>query len=102
LVPIHCLANARSIARSGGKILGDSASVVEAEHFKTHCGTSSSGNQVPEHFGLELMMVGVVVPLAEQDEIRASQTFDQTLAIDESLGGDVPDTSRERMISTQR
>lgn len=79
---------------------GDRAGVVEPEHFKPHCGTSSNSNQAPEHFGLEKMMVGVIVPLAEKYEISANQTFDQTLAIDELGGGDVPDTTGERMIST--
>jgi hypothetical protein len=46
-------------------------------------------------------MVRIVVPLAEQDEIRAGQTFDQSLAIDESGGGDLPNTSGERMIAAQ-
>ena len=78
---------------------GDSASVVAAEHFKTHCGTSSNGDQTPKHFGLQHVMVGVVMALAEKDEISAGQTFDQSLAIDESVGGDVPNTSGERMIS---
>jgi hypothetical protein len=45
-------------------------------------------------------MVGVVMPLAEKDEVSASQPFDQSLAIDESVGGDIPNTSGERMIST--
>jgi hypothetical protein len=50
--------------------------------------------------GLQHVMVGVVMSLAEKDEISASQTLDQSLAIDESVGGDVPNTSGERMIST--
>ena len=79
---------------------GDNAGVVKAEHFKTHCGMSSKGDQAPKHFGLQHVMVGVVMPLAEKDEISASQTFDQSLAIDELLGDDVPNTSGERMILT--
>jgi hypothetical protein len=82
-------------------MVGDSANVFEAEHFKTHCGTSSNGNQAPEHISLQQVMVGVVMPLAEKEKISASQTFDQTLTIDESGGRDVPDTPGERMISTQ-
>jgi len=80
---------------------GDNAGVVEAEHFKTHCGTSSNGEQAPDHFGLQHVMVRVVMALAEKDEISASQTLDQSLAIDELGGGDLPNTSGERMISTQ-
>jgi hypothetical protein len=45
-------------------------------------------------------MVRVVMALAEKDEIGASQTFDQSLAIDESGCGDVPNPPCERMIST--
>ena len=102
MVPIHRPAKPRSIVRSRGEILGDSAGVVETEHFKTDCGTPSDGDQAPEHFGLQHVMVGVVVPLAEQDEISAGQTFDQTLPSDESGGGDLPNTTGERMISAQR
>ena len=80
-------------------MLGDSAGVVEAEHFKTDCGTPSDGDQAAEHFGLKHVMVGVVVPLAEQDEISARQMFDQSMVIDESGGGDLPNTSGERMIA---
>ncbi len=81
-------------------MVSDRASIVKAEHFKTHCGTSSNGNQAPQHFGLQHVMVGIVMALAEKDEISASQTFDQSLAIDESGGGDVPNTSGERMVLT--
>jgi hypothetical protein len=81
-------------------MLGDSAGIVEAEHFKTDCRTPPARNQAPKHFGLQLMMVEVIVPLAEQDEISARQTGDQSLAIDESGRGDVPDTAGEWMIST--
>jgi hypothetical protein len=83
-------------------MVGDNFSVVEAEHFKTDCGTSPNGNQTTEHFGLQQVMIRVVVPLAEKDEVSASQTFDQTLAIDESCGSDVPNTPGERMISAKR
>jgi hypothetical protein len=79
---------------------GDNVGVVKAEHFKTHCGTSSNGNQTPKHFGLQHVMVGIVMPLAKKSEVGASQTFDQSLALDESVGGNVPNTSGERMIST--
>jgi hypothetical protein len=47
------------------------------------------------------MMVGVVVPLAEKEEISASQTGDETLAIHEPGRENVPNTPGERMISTQ-
>jgi hypothetical protein len=100
LVPIHCLAKPGSIVRRGGEMVGDRICVVEAEHFKTHCGTSSNRDQAPDYFGLQHMMVRVVMPLAEKDEISASQTFGQSLAIDELGGGDLPNTSGERMIST--
>jgi len=83
-------------------MVGDRAGIVETEHFKTHCRTASNSNQAPEYFGLQQVMVRVVVPLAEKDEISAGQTFDQSLTIDESGRGDVPDTPGERMISTQR
>jgi hypothetical protein len=79
---------------------GDNVGVVKAEHFKTHCGTSSNGNQTPKHFGLQHVMIRVVMALAEKDEVSASQTSDKSLAIDELLGRDVPNTSGERMIST--
>lgn len=45
-------------------MVGESAGVVEAEHFETDCRAPSSGNQAPEHFSLELMMIRVVMPLA--------------------------------------
>ena len=80
---------------------GNNACVINAEHFKTHCGTPSNGDQAPEDFGLQHVMVRVVMPLAEKDEISASQTFDQSLAIDELGGGDVPNAAGERMIPAQ-
>ena len=83
-------------------MVGDRAGIVETEHLKTHCRTASNSNQAPEYFGLQQVMVRVVVPLAEKDEVSASQTLDQALAIDESCGSDVPNTPGERMISTQR
>jgi hypothetical protein len=45
-------------------MVGDRAGVVEAEHFKTHCGMSSNDNQASEHFGLQQVVIGVVMPLA--------------------------------------
>jgi hypothetical protein len=53
LVPIHGASKSRSIVRSGGKMVGDSFSIFEAEHFKTHCGSPTNGNQTAEHFGLQ-------------------------------------------------
>src|SRR6185312_6408413 len=83
-------------------MVGDSGSVVKAEHLKTHCGTSSNGNQAAQHFGLQQMMVGVVMPLAEEEEVSASQTGDETRVLNKAGRGDVPNTPGERMISTQR
>jgi hypothetical protein len=82
-------------------MVGDSFSVVKPEHFKTHCGPSSSSNEAAEHCGLQQVMVGVIMALAEEKEISASQTGQETLAINESAGGDVPNTPGERMISTE-
>jgi len=82
-------------------MVGDSGSVVNAEHFKTHCRPPSIGDDAAEHFGLQHVMVRVIMALAEENEISASQTRDETLAINESGGGDVPNTPGERMISTK-
>jgi hypothetical protein len=82
-------------------MLGESSSIVKAEHFKTHCGTSSNRNQAAEHFGLQQMMVGVVMPLAEEEEVSASQTGDETPVLNKSGRGDVPNTPGERMILTK-
>jgi hypothetical protein len=82
-------------------MVGNSSSVVKAEHFKAHGGTASGGDQAMEHFGLQPMMVGVVMSFAEKEEISASQTDDETLAIHESARGNLPNTPGERMISTQ-
>ena len=82
-------------------MVGDRAGVVKTEHLKAYGRTASEGNQAAQHFGLQQMMVGVVVPLAEKKEIGASQTGDETLAIDKSGGGNIPDTPAQRMISTK-
>ncbi len=82
-------------------MVGDSFSVVKAEHFKTHRGPSSNSDEAAEHFGLQKVMVGVVMTLTEKKEISASQTGQETLAINESAGRDVPDTPGERVISTK-
>jgi hypothetical protein len=82
-------------------MVGDSGGVVKAEHFKAHGGTASGGDEAVEHFSLQQVMIGVVMALAEKDEISVSQTDDETLAIHESGRGDVPNTPGERMISTQ-
>ena len=68
---------------SSGQMLSDGFGVVKAEHFEAHSGTASHGDDTPNHFGLQTVMVGVVMSLAEKDEISASQTGNQTLAIDE-------------------
>ena len=75
--------------------------VVKTEHLKSYGRTASKGDQAAQHFGLQQVMVGVVMPLAKEKEISASQTADETLAIDKSGGGNIPDTSAERMISTK-
>jgi hypothetical protein len=54
-------------------MVGDSGGVVKAEHFKTHGGTASGGDEAVEHFGLQQVMVGVVMALAEKEEISASR-----------------------------
>src|SRR5918996_884142 len=82
-------------------MVGDRAGVVNTEHLKAHGGTASKGAQAAQHFGLQQMMVGVVVSLAEEEEISASQSADETLAIDKSGRGDIPDTPGERMIPTK-
>ncbi len=79
----------------------DSIGVVEAQHFEAHSGTAPHGDETPDHFGLQSVMVGIVMPLTEEDEISASQTGNETLAINECARGDVPNKSGERMISTQ-
>jgi len=82
-------------------MLRDSIGVVEAEHFEAHSGTAPHRDETPDHFGLQAVMVGIIMPLAEEDEISASQMGNQSLSIDEYARGDVPNTSGERMITTQ-
>jgi len=82
-------------------MVGDSGGVVKAEHFKAHSGTASGGDEATQYFGLQQVMVGVVMSLAEKEEISTSQTADKTAAIYKSCRGDVPDTPGERMILTQ-
>jgi hypothetical protein len=53
-------------------MVGDRGGVVKAEHFKAHGGTASGGNEATEHLGLQQVMVGVVMALAEEEEISAS------------------------------
>jgi hypothetical protein len=81
-------------------MVGDNAGVVKPEHFKPHCRTTPNGDQAPQQFALQHVMIRVVMALAEKDKVSASQTSDKSLAIDELLGGDVPNTSGERMILT--
>src|SRR5512145_1063555 len=81
-------------------MVGDGGGVVEAEHFEAHGGTASDGNKAAKHPGLQQVMIGIVMPLAEKEEISASQTADETLAINESGRGDFPNTPGEKMIST--
>ena len=83
-------------------MVGDDAGIITAEHFKTHRGTPSGGNQAPHYLGLQQVVVGVVVPLAQEHKVSASQTFDQTWPIDELGRGDAKNTPGERMISTKR
>jgi hypothetical protein len=64
-------------------MFSDSFGVVKAEHFEADSGTASHGDDTPNHFGLQQVMVGIVMSLAEEDEISASQTGNQNLAIDE-------------------
>jgi hypothetical protein len=82
-------------------VVGDSGGVVKAEHFKAHGGTASGSDETTKDFGLQQVMIGVIMALAEKEEISVSQTDDETLAIHESGRGDVPNTPGERMISTQ-
>ena len=82
-------------------MVGDRDGFVKTKHLKAHGGMASKGDQAAQHFGLQQVMVGVVVPLAEEEEISASQTGDETLAIDKSGRGDIPDTPGERMIPTK-
>jgi hypothetical protein len=82
-------------------MFSDRAGVVKTEHLKAHGGTASNRDEAAEHFGLQQVMVGVVMPLAEEEEICASQMDDETLAIDKSGRGDIPDAPGERMIPTQ-
>jgi hypothetical protein len=98
---MHGSTESGSIIGSSGQMVGDSGGVVKAEHFKAHGGTASGGDEATKHFGLQQVMVGVVVSLAEKEKISASQTADKTPTIYESGRGDVPDTPGERMILTQ-
>ena len=82
-------------------MIGDRLGVVKTEHLEADGGTASKGDQAAQHFGLQQVMVEVVVPLAEEEEIGASQTADETLAIDKSGGGNIPDTPAERMMLTK-
>jgi hypothetical protein len=47
---------------------GDRGGVVKAEHFKSHGGTASERGQAAEHLGLQQVMIGVIMPLAEKQE----------------------------------
>jgi hypothetical protein len=82
-------------------MVGDSAGVVKAEHFKAHGRTAPGGDEATEHFGLQQVMVRIVMSLAEKEKISASQTDDEALTIDESGRGNVQNTPGERMTLTQ-
>jgi hypothetical protein len=82
-------------------MVGDRVGVVKTEHLEAYGGTASQGDQAAQHFGLQQVMVGVVVSLAEEKEIGANQTGYEILAIDKSGGGDIPDTPAERMMPTK-
>ena len=68
-------------------MVGDRVGVVKTEHLEAYGGTASQGDQAAQHFGLQQVMVGVVVSLAEEKEIGANQTGYEILAIDKSGGG---------------
>lgn len=82
-------------------MVGDRGGVVKAEHLKAHGRTASKGDQAAQYFRLQLVMVAIVVPFAEEHEISASQPGDKTLAIDKPGRGDIPDTPGESMIPTK-
>ena len=83
-------------------MLGDGGGIVKAEHFKAHGGTASSRDEAAEHFGLQQMMVGVVVPLAEEDEASGRHARGERRRLDEPRGHDVPDLAGEGMIDAGR
>ena len=72
---------------------GDSCGIVEPEHFEAHGRTASKSNQAANHFGLQKMMIRIVMLLTEKHKVSPSQTGNETSVIDKPCGGDIPDAT---------
>ena len=58
-------------------------------------------SQCRHQLGLEQVLVGVVMLLAEQDEVRLRQLLAQRGLIHPACVGDIPDAADERVVSEQ-
>ena len=72
---------------------GNRRGIVKAKHFKADGGTAPSRKQAAEHLGLQKVMVGVIMPFTEKQEMGVRQTRDESWAVDESGRGRIPDTA---------
>ena len=99
VLPIHRRTQARGIAWRARQVVGDGAGVVEAEHLETNGGPAAGGDQAAQHLGLQPVVVRIVVLLAEEHEVGASQTDHEAPVIDEFAGRHVPDAASERMVA---
>ncbi len=79
----------------------DGRRIGRREHFERDGGPPAGSDHRTENSGLQLVMIGIVVFLAEHHELRAADTLVERPLVDEPRVPHVPDSSDERVIAIE-
>src|SRR5213076_14314 len=101
-LPVDGLAEPRRVLGRAGEVAGDRRGVIGREHLEAHRGATARRDQPAQQAGLDGVVLGIVVPLAQQDEPRGGETAGEVGRGDEAVGSDVPDCLCQGVVPPRR
>jgi hypothetical protein len=99
--PVDCLGDGVGVASLSGDRRIDLSLLVHVEHLEGQRGVAPVRREGPHERGLEGVVVGVVMLLAEEHEARLGELRLQCGLVDPARVGDIPDAADERMADEQ-
>lgn len=96
------LAETGGVPRPLAQVSRERLPLARVEHLPHERGPSAAGREALHDPGLQAVVVGVVVLLAEQYEARRSNPLDHRLRRDALAGGHVEQNAHERMVGRER
>jgi hypothetical protein len=79
----------------------DGGLLLHVEHLEGEHGRVARGGEAPHQPGLQEVVVGVVVPLAQQHEARPGERLQQRRLLQPAALPRVPDAAHQRVLAVQ-